>query len=131
MPTPFTRVKVPGDALVYDPLSVKFRVNSDMSNYISLLNWMEEYGTPDNFDQYITPGVTPNQQARVKTSAASLFVFTNKYNPQIEVVFEDLFPVSIGSIQMLAAQEDVVNLTCDVTFEYTKFTMKPLSTQGS
>jgi hypothetical protein len=130
-PTPFTVIKYPGDALVYDPLTIRFRVNSDLTNYHQLLKWMEEYGTPDNFDQYNTPGVSPGQQTRAKTSLASLLVFTNKYNPQIEFIFEDLFPISIGTLEIHAAQEDAVTILCDVTFDYTKFTMVPLTNQGS
>lgn len=127
-PTPFTPVKYPGDQLVYDQFTCRFRVNADLSNYRAILNWMEEYGTPDNFDQYNTPGVSEKQQARAKMSAASLFVFTNKYNPHLEFRFEDMFPVNLGSLQIISAQAGVTYLTCDVTFDYTKFTLaEPLT----
>src|SRR5687768_18400717 len=39
---PFIDVKMPGDKLEYSPLSIRFMIDEEMKNYLSILNRSEE-----------------------------------------------------------------------------------------
>ena len=52
-------------------------------------------------------------------SDATLTVLSSKNNPQVEVRFRDLFPVSLTGLQYDQQATDVEYLTSTVTFRYT------------
>ena len=61
-------------------------------------------------------------------SDATLTVLTNKNNPILEVRFEDLFPVSLSSLNFSQSAEDVQYLTATIDFRYKIYTMHTLDT---
>ena len=120
IPSPFTQVKVPGDTLNYNPLTITFRVDRDLHNYEEILKWMESYGTPESFSQYLE-SEKYKDPVKAKVSDASLITSTNKYNPNILFTFEDVFPTDISEITLDTTQTDVPVILCTVSFAYTKF----------
>ena len=119
-PTPFTMVNVPGDSLNFGALDITFRVDRDLVNYEELLRWMESFGTPDNFGQY---KVIAGDSVKQKLSDATIITSTNKYNPNINFVFEDVFPTVLGDLTFDTTQNDVPVTLCNASFTYTKFTL--------
>ena len=126
-PNHFATVMVPGDKLRFNTLDVTMIVNEDMSNYLEIFNWMESFTTPDNGNQYSndTQGVFAKLAAS-KVSDISQFVSTNKYNPNIEFLYENAFPIGLGSLDLSVQQDDVMPVTVDVSFAYTKFTVRKI-----
>ncbi len=124
-PTPFTKVPVHGDLIEYSPFTIEFNVDEDLRNYEELLSWMQSYGTPNDFDQYIQKSsVIPKTAHAEQYSDASLITSTNKDNPNIEFRFETLFPTELGDLQMSITDDNIPVIKCSATFHYTKFVLK-------
>ena len=53
-PTMYRRLPEPGDEINYDDLSIRFLVDEDMKNYISIHNWLRYLGYPESNDDWTT-----------------------------------------------------------------------------
>lgn len=124
MPTPFSVVKVPGDQMQFTVLTLVFRVDADLRNYEEIFRWMESFGTPHSFGQYKTVTPAPGNKANVrdKVSDIEVILTTNKYNPNVSIIFEDAFPVGISELNIAIDEEGVQAIEASVQFDYTKFT---------
>lgn len=125
-PTPTLDIKLPGDKLVYDPLTIGFLLQEDMTNYIELYNWIMGLAKPISTDQYkklVTqnPSLTEKQN---KYSDMSVFLLSNKNNPAVEITFKDVYPVSISALTFDSSVADYSPVTVDVTFNFLYFTIK-------
>ena len=49
--TPFSTIPRVGDKLIYDPLTIRFRVDEDLKNYLEIHNWLVGLGHPQSFTQ--------------------------------------------------------------------------------
>ncbi len=112
---------VPGGKIQYGDLSLRFLVDEDMSNYMSVHNWLTGLGFPESTSQYAN--LITNEEG-IKDplrafSDGSLYVLDNNYNTNAVVKFKDLFPISLSSLEFDATQTDVQYFTAEVTFKYT------------
>ena len=57
-------------------------------------------------------------------SDATIIVNTSSNNANIEFMFEDTFPTSLGSIEFATDAQEVTYATCDLTLRYTQFKIK-------
>ena len=53
-PTMYRRLPEPGDEVNYDDLSIRFLVDEDMKNYISIHNWLRYLGYPESDKDWTT-----------------------------------------------------------------------------
>jgi hypothetical protein len=127
---PFINYPAGGDHLTFGDLEITFRVDEDMSNYIELYNWLQAMGFPDNFDQY--KAIAPKTRNRITGlndsanglgvfSDASLMVLTSAMNPNIEITFIDLYPISISPLQFNTQLENVNYIEAQASFGCRKF----------
>lgn len=112
IPTPFVRVPVAGDHLVYGDLTLTFKVDEDLSNYIELYNWVKAIGKPDSYEQY-----DPEQVY----SDATLTILSSAYRAKREIQFFDIFPVDLGGFTFLTTAGDVDYVESIVTFKYRSY----------
>ena len=127
--TPFINVPVPGDRVQFSNLEVTFRVDEDMQNYLELYNWLISAGFPETFEQY--KGPDPNNIAsrfnqKEIISDGSLIIHDSKMNPKTEVIFKDMFPVSLSELKFDSTIPDVNYIQSTVSFRYTRFTITSL-----
>jgi len=113
---PFVRVPYGGDKLFYSPLTLRFRVNEDMANYLEIYNWLVQIGYPEEYTQY-----SLNNQVD-----ATLTILSSHKNPNLQVIFRDIFPISLSGLTFDASPADVDYLEATVTFRYTLFTINKL-----
>jgi len=118
---PFVRLPTPGTKLFFDPLTITFMVDEDMNNYLEIYNWLQGLGFPENFQQYsdfrnnqgeITPKATDVH------SDGSLVILSSHKNPNLNITFEDMFPISLTDLNFDATMTDVEYLRATVTFRY-------------
>jgi len=129
-PTPTLDIRLPGDKLVFDPFVLTFLVQEDLQNYVEIYNWLIGLGKPVSTDQhkaFVRKGFPERTEKQNKYSDASLFVLTNKNNPAIEVVFRDIYPISLSTITFDSSVADYAVLTADVTFNYLYYEFKKKS----
>lgn len=119
---PFQTAPIPGDSLTYDTLTVQFLVDDDMSNYMSIYNWIVALGFPENYDQYIN---FLSQDERNLTSElaknysdATLQILGNTNQTIKTVEFHDLFPAALDSLVFQSTNNDVQYLVGNATFRY-------------
>lgn len=122
---------LPGDSITFDPLTIKFIVDEDMKNYQEIYNWIIQLGPgydTDDFKSLVnskqtSTGKFSNASFEDMYSDATLMVNTSSNNANVEFMFEDCFPTSLGSIEF-SAQGDQEYATCDLTLRYTLFKIK-------
>ena len=120
----FIKLPVPGDRLTFGSLSLRFKVDEDLTNYKEIYDWMTTLGYPDNFEQRAT--VERGQGSSVY-SDGSLIILTNSYKPNIEVKFIDLYPTSLSTVDFDITGTDIEYLNADVGFQYRKYELTVIS----
>jgi len=117
----FIKLPVPGDKLQFGLLNLRFRVDEDMKNFTEIYDWLIGLGYPDNFQQYRNIANAGIQQKGDIYSDGSLIVTTASFQPNIEIKFVDMYPVSLSSVEFSVEQTDVEYLQADVNFAYRKY----------
>lgn len=125
-PTPFKILEFPGDRLDYGDLSVTFRVDEDFQNYFEIHNWIRALGFPENYGEYKKLADAPVGKKDTIYSDATLTIMNSSMIPNIEVSFQDIFPISIGDINFTTTDSDVNYVTNTATFKYKLFNIKKL-----
>lgn len=118
-PTPFVDIPRIGDKLVYSDFAIRFLISEDMSNYIELFEWLVALGFPNSYDEY--PNFTGTRlnrfpfykNARGDTDAVAysdgiLTILESNNIPKTQIIFKDLFPVSVEALDF-----DVTSSTVD------------------
>ena len=122
--TPFSTMQIAGDTLTYEPLSIDFLVDEDMSNYLAINDWIIAMGFPENYQQYISwqnkDNINISELAK-NYSDATLQILDSSNNPIQTVTFVDVIPTSLGNMTFLSTSNDVNYVTCNVTFDYSYF----------
>lgn len=95
-------VYVPGDKVVFDPLSITMLVAENMENYVEIFDWMM---SSEEFTDDIT-----------------VYILSSKNNVNRTVTFKNAFPTNIGSISFNVQDADITYAQVDVTFRYDYFT---------
>ena len=123
MPTPLLDIPIPGERLVYSPLTVSFMVDEDMTNYLEIFNWMISLAAND-----LQPSIAYRAQTSIEADVNSrdrsdikLMILTSSKNPNIEVNFIDAFPSQLGELNFNTTATGVNYLESSVTFEYIKY----------
>lgn len=116
----FIKLPIPGDKLSFGSLNVRFRVDEDMKNYREIYDWLIGLGYPDNFEQRanISRGLKSIGQVY---SDGSVLITTAQMNPNIEIKFIDMYPVSISTLEFSIENSDIEYLQADATFAYRKY----------
>ena len=136
--TPLKHIPLPGDNLTYDNLTCTFLVDENLENYREMHSWLTGLGFPEDRKQYRDlaasgqdrfPGQSPEETdpGKVKYGAqaaggtysdATLNVLTSKNNPNIEVRFSDVWPLSLSGLSYDQGATDVNYLDATVEFQY-------------
>lgn len=125
--TPLVMVPVPGQNIEFQPLRVDFLVDSKMSNYKAIYNWLKGIGFPEaNTDYTSFVGNSTTSDLEVGDTAAllsdaTLVILDNNNNPTATVSFIDCYPVALESLQFQSNIDDIQYLAGSVTFNYTYF----------
>ena len=115
-PTPFRTVFFPGDKITFEELNMSVLVDENLKSYYDAWFWLTGLTRTEGFESY-----QAIESGDGIISDASLFVTTNAKNPNIEIKFKDLFPISVGSIQMALNQSEPSPVTFDITFKYSSY----------
>ena len=130
-PTYLKDIPVPGDKPVYDDLTVRFIIDENMENYLSLNKWITGLGYPESLKQYQQlADVGPDLATQDNTdprwfefSDATLQILSSNYQPNISVNFKGCFPVAVSTLEFDSSQRDYSYFTCEATFKYDFYTI--------
>ena len=119
-PSYLKTIDVPGERLDYEMLSVRFLVDEDLKNYMSIHNWMTGLGFPESagdFKAEVTKddgSIDMNQQF----SDGALTIQNSNYRTTAIVKFKDLFPVALTSLEFDTGVTDIQYFTAEANFRY-------------
>ncbi len=130
-PTYLKDIPIPGDKLSFGDFSLNFMVNEDMENYLLVYNWLRAFGYPESAVEYQQLLEEDENSMGVQTaisgmSDGSLLIYNSNYNPVVKVVFKDMFPTSLSSLDFDAKNTDVNYLTAQVNFKYTIYNIQKI-----
>ena len=85
-------------------------------------NWLRALGTPDNYGER-TSWMAANSDRTFndrtfKVSDGTLQVLNNNNVANFDVVFQEMFPVSLSTLDFNVTNTDTDYLTASVTFKY-------------
>ena len=126
LPTPFKNVPLPGDKIEFGTFSLTFKVDEEMLNYKELYNWMTGLTFPNNFEQY---GVLRRAGKTTDGSIVSdgtLTVLNSAMKPNLDIYFEDMFPVSISPLNFTVTDTTVIHVNATVDFKFNNFIITAL-----
>jgi hypothetical protein len=129
-PTYLKDISVPGEKLTYGDLSLKFLVDENMENYMTIHNWLTGLGFPETAEQYrdlvyLTEDIKDEKMA---FSDGSLHILNSNYRDVAVVKFLDLFPIALSSLEFQSGEEDYNYFTAEAIFKYTVYNI--LGTDG-
>lgn len=136
-PTPFVDVPTIGDKLNFGDFTIRFLISEDMSNYVELYRWLIALGFPTNYNQFSAftkarptsfPFVTkPSGQSEVLAySDGTLAILDSTNTPKVNIIFKNLFPISLQALDFDVASQSVEYFTAIASFRYTIFEVETL-----
>ena len=110
LPSPLVRIPNPGN-LSYGELSVAFKVDENLENYLEIFNWMERLGHPDKLeDQYA-----------YSVSDCKALIYSSSKKPNYLVSFTDCFPTGLSPLEFGTTNDNIEYVTSSVTFTFLRF----------
>ena len=122
-------VSIPMDGnVVYGELTLQFIVDEDLKNYLELHNWIRALGQP----AYMGERMEWREQYNSKTwdgqdpkfSDGTLQVLNNNNRLNFNVVFEDMFPTQLSTLDFDVTGGDQEYFTASATFNYTFYEIR-------
>ena len=107
---------IPGGGVTFGDFSVRFIVDEDLKNYLSVYDSILDNGNADQ-------NARDTSVADIYTGA-QLHIVTSQYNPAFIIDFTNIFPVSLSGLQFDATMNDVEYITAEVTFKHQQFTVR-------
>lgn len=117
---PNVRLPFPGDKLRFEPLTIRFRVDEDLQNFLEIHNWLLSLGYPEDIKKSGYGKGAYNTSGEVY-SDGSLIVLTSNQNVNFRVNFKNLFPISLTELNFDASLTDIEYLEATATFRYATY----------
>lgn len=121
VPSPFSRIPLAGDHLLYGPLQVTFKVDETLQNYFEIHDWMVKLGFPDSFEQYAALGASNSVGDTGPYSDLSLIILSSSKVPMYDITFVEAYPTGLTDITFDTKMQDVDYVECTAAFEYRRF----------
>tara|TARA_B110001454_G_scaffold28718_1_gene28102 strand:+ start:244 stop:768 length:525 start_codon:yes stop_codon:yes gene_type:complete len=146
--TPLKDIAGVGDKVTYQTLDVSFLVDENLNNYKELHDWITGLGFPQDYTQFQTlqatgadkfPGSTRSAVATGTNthkalaeggiySDATLTVLNSKNIAKTEIRFQNVFPISLGSISYDVKASDIDYIQVAASFNYMHYEIVQIST---
>jgi len=132
-PTYLKDIPTPGDKIVFDDFTVRFLVDEDLKNYMELQKWIRGLGYPESLQEIYD---LQNEERDITTKSShmmdiysdgTLTVLGSSQNAIFKILFRDLWPYSLTTLQFDATDTDVNYFTAEVSFKYTIYNITDIS----
>ena len=141
VPTPLYDYPVPGDTISYQSFDMSFLVDENLNNYKEIHDWITGLGFPQDHKQFKNllgtgadrfPGTTSSTAATGTSIAqpssegaiysdATLTVLNSKNIAKTEIRFQNVYPISLGSLSYDIKASDVDYLQVSSSFNYLNY----------
>ena len=122
-PSYLKNIDVPGERLTYGDFTLRFLVDENMENYISVYNWLTGLGFPETTKEFadLIKDKDGQRDAKEAFCDGTLRILNSNYREVAKVKFNDLFPTSLTSLDFDATNTDIQYFTAEATFKYTVY----------
>ena len=120
--TPFNTIYRVGDRLTWDDLTLTIRSDEDLDAFSEIFDWMVAATKSAGFAGY--QSLVDGDDGVY--SDATLTILNSKKNSNKILTFRDMFPITLGAINMDVTTSDITYSTFDVTFKYNTYTLGSL-----
>ena len=127
----FVSVPLEGN-IQYSELNIDFIVDEDLRNYMELHNWIRALGTPDTIQErrdWVNNNSDVIGSQDFKVSDGTLQVLNNNNITNFDVVFKDMFPTNLSTLDFNVTSTDNEFMTASVTFKYLLYEIRNVNTQ--
>ena len=116
-------IDVPGERLTYGDFTLRFLVDENMENYQSIYDWLTGLGFPETTKEFaeIIKDKDGQRDPKEAFCDGTLRILYSYYRDVAKVKFNDLFPISLTSLEFDATNTDVQFFTAEATFKYTLY----------
>ena len=120
-PTYLKDIDVPGEKLTFGDFTLKFLVDENMENYMTIYNWLVGLGFPESTKQFkdLTTDSADQRDPKEAYCDGTLRILNSNLREIAQVKFQDLFPVSLTSLDFDSSNTDIEYFTAEATFRYT------------
>lgn len=122
--TPFATLPFPGDKLTYNDLAITFRVDEELRNFKEIFNWMTALAKPESFSQYASVSNPTPGSVNSAVSDASLVILNSAKTPIADVMFKNIFPVSLSDLQFDTRSPDLEYVDAIAVFRIQSYDIK-------
>ena len=116
-------IDVPGERLTFGDFTLRFLVDENMENYLSVYNWLTGLGFPETTKEFaeIIKDKDGQRDPKEAFCDGTLRILNSNFREVGKVKFNDLFPISLTSLEFDATNTDVQFFTAEATFKYTLY----------
>ena len=124
---------LPGDKMDFEDFTLRFLVDEYLENYQEIQHWMRGLGFPESLSEIYkyqkekSDISQPNKSQLNLYSDGTLTVLDSVNNPKFNIVFENMFPVSLSTLVFDATQTDLEYFTAEVNFKYTIYNIREIN----
>lgn len=124
--TPLVDAAQPGDKVQFGEMTVTFLVDEGMANYKAVADWMMGLGFPKDHAQFTNwiaqhKSFPSDRDGVASVSDGVLQILNSSNNPIQTIVFRDMFPTSLSSLQLQSTTNDTTYLAGTASFVYTLY----------
>lgn len=123
--TPFKDLPFGSDKLQYGDLTVSFKVDENLKNYMEIFNWIKGITFPVGYTQHAAASNAPNRDGIY--SDATMLLLSNSSNPLLRYHLKDLFPISLTGLSVISQDDDVDYISATVVFKVTDFSIESIT----
>ena len=116
-------IDIPGERLSYGDFTLRFLVDENMENYQAVYSWLTGLGFPETTKEFaeIIKDSDGQRDPKEAFCDGTLSILNSNYREVGKVKFNDLFPISLTSLEFDATNTDVQYFTAEATFKYTLY----------
>ena len=124
-PSYFKDIDQPGDKVTFGDLNLQFLVDEDLKNYMEIQNWIRGMGFPEDAKEAHDIQMTGNRSMDLYSrrwqnmfSDGTLQILSSSMVAKFQVVFRQMFPYSLTTLDFDATATDIDYFTANVSFKY-------------
>ena len=131
-PTWLKDLPVPGDKMQFGDLNLRFLVDEDLKNYMSIQHWIRGLGYPEDMQEFRDLESEARMPANFGQDGDNIYsdgtlqILNSSLVPNYQVVFKDMFPYSLTTLSFDATDTDIEYFSADVSFKYSIYNLTDL-----
>jgi hypothetical protein len=118
VPTQFVSIPWPDTRLAYEPLSIEFKIDENMQNYLEIYQWINDIAPPESYAPYANMIAQDPITGNGLRSDISLIVSNSAKHPNYNITFKDCFPYQLSLPSFRTTDENTNYVSASAKFAF-------------